>query len=1553
MKKILKYFLIGLLALVLISAALVSLVGWALNAPDGTRILFKTISAFSPLRIEAREISGRLRDELKIRGLRVRWAQGELLADSFHLRWEAAELLDRRILIREISLDGVQIKDHRPETGKISFRGWPQTSFWLSRLKGEVDSFRVQKVIYQRGRADPVRIHSLSTGLLWDGEFLRVRHFRLDSSLAHAEGSMEMGFSHPRLSLNLQSTLTKEFAGFDSIFIKLGLEPGESREKAKGPFQISGQKKGQERLHCEGDLELTQAALSFQNLRLFQAGRRGKIQAEGEIAFSERPKLWLKANVSQLDLAPELGMATDLSGRVEIKGSVDRYKGQATFINRSGGWEKARGSAAFRGSLNGLEITSLEAAWLDGSVKGPLKISWAEGISVQGKLQARRLDPSILNPEWKGELNLDLDGKFLSLPARPPGASFKIGLLKSRFFERVLTGELEGSWQENLLNLTQFRLRGQGFDLQGKGTVQERISLEGAVTDLSAFIPEAKGQISASGWVGYKENRLAGMMRAEGKDLLIKGMAAGDFRAELHLKEYSRKAGPLISMEAKAGNMKAGSLKIPSMDLQVAGTPASHRAQFAVALDGAALQGELAGAYTEGSWKGTMEKLDGRDARGPWNLRVPAQITFSASQFQLSPATLISGGGERLRVHADLTLNPVSGSFQAQWQNVDLARANPWMGRGNLSGQSGGSLSAEGRKNGWKISGKGHFKGILADDRLRVEISSGKVDLTWDRKGLLATAALKLNQGGSLEGRVSSAEALQRILPREGKFEAHWKAIDLGLLQSLLPNHVLLQGKNSGKLSGRWFGGSRLEAAGKTEVAQGRFFWRGGPKPISINLDTAEADFAWREEGIQGTLAITSTDHGNLKGKFLLPLPARFSPSFNPDGALTLSLRGQLQEGNILPVLYPEWIQKSRAKVELDLQADGTWGNPRFKGVFQIFDAGFQLGKQKGAMKNGPVSSPLNLELPSASATVDWGAKGLLAVLDADLKEGGKIEGKGTSSEPARLALPRQGKIEFLWTKFNFLVLQPLLPEGLLLEGQVSGKLTGAWIPDFRLNMAGGLNVTQGNLTWRGERSLISARINQADLEFLWAEERVQGSVSVSLADYGSLKGNFLLPLPARLPFRFDPAGPVQVSLQGKAQEKGLLSALFRGTIEETRGNIDLDFRVDGTWAKPNPQGSLLLTNAGASLPSLGIRVEDLSSRWKFRNNQLQIESLRARSGAGQVEGMGTIWLKNWQIERFEGNLKGEKFQALYQPNLRIQSSPRLQFQGTPKHISVRGEILLPEVHIYEVSSPGVVRPSSDVVITDQASERKPALSMDIQVRVTLGDRIQVKAGGIDARLAGNLDLKILGLKPEELRAQGEIRLAEGFYSGYGLSLRIERGRFIYAGGPVENPDLDVLALRRSDDLEKMYNIKVGVAIFGSLKNPKVKLYSQPAMKDEEILSYLVLGRPYDPKEGNLSLLLMGAGGFLAGDAVGTFDEIKSRVGIDTVKIEYGTEDLSKSMVTIGKYLTPELYVSYGYGMFSEERLLKIRYRISKNWEVEAFRGSGAGADLYYRIDFY
>jgi translocation and assembly module TamB len=240
-----------------------------------------------------------------------------------------------------------------------------------------------------------------------------------------------------------------------------------------------------------------------------------------------------------------------------------------------------------------------------------------------------------------------------------------------------------------------------------------------------------------------------------------------------------------------------------------------------------------------------------------------------------------------------------------------------------------------------------------------------------------------------------------------------------------------------------------------------------------------------------------------------------------------------------------------------------------------------------------------------------------------------------------------------------------------------------------------------------------------------------------------------------------------------------------------------------------------------------------------------------------------------------------------------------------------------------------------------------------MEVRMVLGDRVMVKTGGIDARFAGNLDVKTVSVQSDQITARGEIRVVEGTYVGYGFNLRIDRGRLIFAGGPVDNPALDILALRRTDDLESFYDIKVGVTILGNLKRPIVKLYSIPAMKDEDILSYLVSGRPYDRQSANLSLLMMGAGALLAGDSLSTVDQLKSKMGIDKVDIESQSGDLSRSMVTIGKYLTPELYLSYGYSLFDNEQVLKVRYKISKNWEVEAQRGAATAVDLYYRIDFF
>ncbi len=845
-------------------------------------------------------------------------------------------------------------------------------------------------------------------------------------------------------------------------------------------------------------------------MRILVPGGKGRIQGNGEIAFAERPVFAVKADFSGITPVPDLEILSDLHGTIEIKGPLDKYRGRLTIANRAKGWQKAQASVVFRGNLENLELTTLLGRWLDGSVKGPLKISWAEGFSLQGNLQGRNLNPSPFYPDFKGEINLDLDGRLSWPKTGAPEAVFKANLLQSRLLDKKdLSGKIDGRWKENQLHFAHFRLTGKGFDFQGNGTLQERINLRGEVSDLSQLISQANGHISAAGWFRFQQDRLTGMLSAAGKKLGTQGMQAEDLRADFHLMEYGTGIPPVLSLQVRAGKIHTGSLDISSINLFAEGSPLFHRVQFDFASKPIQCSGNATGVFRRGSWAGTLEKLDGRDDGGPWVLQAPAQITLSTDRIQFSPLILKSSQGETLEAQAHLTLSPLLGILQARWQNIDLERANPWIPEGRLSGQSSGSLHARGQESGWEISGNSQLKGIFSHDRLSLEVPSGQVQFDWSPKGLRASTTLKINPGAILEAKISSPDGFQFDLPRQGRLEAKWNEVDLGLFHSFLPREVLLRGKNSGTLTGEWFPGSRFEAAAKTRGSSVEFQWNASAKPISISLNAAEAEFAWRDNALQGNLGLGIADHGTLKGTFLIPLSASFSPSFIPEGPLKISIQGDLQEYGLLSRLYPEWIQKSRGKAALDLQGEGTWVKPQLKGTVQISEFGFQLEAPGQDDPAGKFPSRMNFEVPHAKVIAEWGSRGFLAVLAAVVNRNGRIEGTLTSSEPPRSALPREGKIDLSWADFDLAFLQPFLPESLFLEGQAEGRMKGSLLPANRLDLAGGWKVSRGNLSWKGDKGIINAGISQGDLDFVWRGEGIQGEVSVALSDFGSLKGDF------------------------------------------------------------------------------------------------------------------------------------------------------------------------------------------------------------------------------------------------------------------------------------------------------------------------------------------------------------------------------------------------------------------------------------------------------------
>jgi translocation and assembly module TamB len=372
------------------------------------------------------------------------------------------------------------------------------------------------------------------------------------------------------------------------------------------------------------------------------------------------------------------------------------------------------------------------------------------------------------------------------------------------------------------------------------------------------------------------------------------------------------------------------------------------------------------------------------------------------------------------------------------------------------------------------------------------------------------------------------------------------------------------------------------------------------------------------------------------------------------------------------------------------------------------------------------------------------------------------------------------------------------------------------------------------------------------------------------------------------------------------------------------------------------------LSGAGAYLPAAGVEIQDVEVRAELSGQRLRLVSFSALSGPGRIEGNGEVRLDQWRVVEYQATVKGERFQAVDLPELQLLVSPDLELSGTTERLKVRGTVELPELILVERKRPEMVAESPDVMIVggETPAERGDLpIALDLRVKVVLGKRVLIRYAGVDARLAGELTLISEGI--EDINARGEIRVAEGIYSAYGVQLKIDRGRILFAGGPVDRPTLDILALRTIGE------IKAGVQVGGTPREPVVKLYSDPAMPDTDVLSYIVLGHPMGGDRESAGLLMGAAGALLSGGESAVLqDRLKRQLGVDVLTIESGGGEVESSMVTIGKYLSPRLYISYGQSLFTESNVARLRYEISEHWEVESKMGEDSGVDLFYKIEF-
>jgi translocation and assembly module TamB len=334
----------------------------------------------------------------------------------------------------------------------------------------------------------------------------------------------------------------------------------------------------------------------------------------------------------------------------------------------------------------------------------------------------------------------------------------------------------------------------------------------------------------------------------------------------------------------------------------------------------------------------------------------------------------------------------------------------------------------------------------------------------------------------------------------------------------------------------------------------------------------------------------------------------------------------------------------------------------------------------------------------------------------------------------------------------------------------------------------------------------------------------------------------------------------------------------------------------------------------------------------------------RVVSGEGQLDLRGG--------GRLDGTLDvtvtGKDFVAANIPAAYVIVAPELAVSRVAERITITGGVRVPRASIDLTKLPqgsGGQAVSSDVVVIDDESPVVQSRKTPVfaEVTVQLGKDVKLTGFGLEATLGGQL---LVTERPgSETVGAGEV-LVEGTYKAWGQNLTIERGRLMYASSPLNNPQLDIVANRKADEVTARLNVT------GTAQRPVLNVSADPAMAQTEALSYLLTGRPMTQLgqgEGDMmqsaSQSLQGAAGNLLAKSIG------KRLGIDEIGVEQSAE-IGGSAFTIGEYLSPRLYLSYGVGLFEPGQVVTLRYELSSNISVEASQGPlNQRAGINYRIE--
>jgi translocation and assembly module TamB len=477
----------------------------------------------------------------------------------------------------------------------------------------------------------------------------------------------------------------------------------------------------------------------------------------------------------------------------------------------------------------------------------------------------------------------------------------------------------------------------------------------------------------------------------------------------------------------------------------------------------------------------------------------------------------------------------------------------------------------------------------------------------------------------------------------------------------------------------------------------------------------------------------------------------------------------------------------------------------------------------------------------------------------------------------------------------------------------------------------------------RGDLALAGARpfplgLTRSDVDLRFEAGRLRGRARVEGSAVGEASATLALDPAPRLDLDATLALRVDASVRSLRPFARLLPA-----VAEIDGAFVMRLEGRGTPRQPVLAGTLSGQRLRVDAPQVGVALRDGRVEAALSGGLLTVTTLEARGGDGRFTASGAIPLRpggaasslRWQAERLA---------LLSRPDRRVVLDGQGALGFERGQYRLAGKLRAREGYI-EFGRGNRATLGEDVVVRGRgapppAPVARGERALDLQLEFDFGDAFRLIGSGLDTLVRGRVALATSD--GGQLSTRGTVSTDRGTFTAFGQRLEIDRGAIVF-NGPVDNPGLDIVALRR------LPSVQAGVELTGTARAPRVRITSNPPLPQGEQLSWLVLGRALDSaSQADAALLASAAAAMFGGDGgVPVNRRIADAFGLDDVGVR-SSGVLSGQVVTVGKRVSDRVYFAYEQAVSTASNLLRIDLELHRFVSLRAEAGSVSGFGIVF-----